>query len=102
MEDESSELSCIRTDPPVWLKRLMSVCLLKPGVPDHQSIVFVSLETLLSLLEWQLLPHCSLPCPTTYGHSTVDAGSVMRFNFLSKCALDHILLNVQFEKVLGY
>lgn len=96
-------LNIICADPPVWLKRLMSVCLLKPECPDHHhSIVFVSLETLLTLLDWQLLPHgpCPLPSSSTFGYSTVDTSSTMRSNFLSKCAVDHILLNVQFEKVL--
>ena len=87
----------ISTDVPLWLKQLMSVCLLKaPAVPDHHYLVFVSLETLLTLLEWQLMP-CPLPASNS-GRSTIDSGSP-KFNFFSKPVLDHILLNVKFEKV---
>ena len=93
----------------------MSVCSLTPAGPadlHHHSIVFISLETLLTLLDWQLQlpygrdPSCPLPSfsstTTTFGHNTVDTSSVMRPNFLSKHAMDHVLLNVQFEKVLLY
>lgn len=86
----------VSTDPPVWLKRLMSVCLLKSESPDHHHTVFASLETLLTLLEWQLVP-----CPLPASNYPADGGSA-RFNFFSKSALDHILLNVHFEKVCVY
>ena len=116
-------------DPPVWLQRLMSACLLPPSGPTsadphhhhhHHSTVFASLETLLSLLDWQLLPlfsgcgsgsgghvHGPAACPlpssfstSTFGPCAADASSAMRSNFLSKSAVDHVLLNIQFEKVL--
>ena len=88
----------ISVDPPpsapVWLKHLMSVCLLKPEVPDNHHTMFCSLEALLTLLEWQLVPH---PLPAS--NHPVDNGSV-EFSFLSKAAQDHVLLNVHFEKVV--
>ena len=67
----------------------MSVCLLKPAeFPHHQHVIFVSLESLLTLLEWQLAPYPN--------QGMVDGGAV---NFFSKSALNHVLLNAHFEKV---
>ena len=91
----------ITPDPPVWLKRLMSVCSLRPKPSYHQPhVVFVSLETLLTLLEWQLSPSSLPPGLPGQGQGTVDVTAPgSRLNFLPKMAVDHVLSNFHFEKV---